>query len=110
MADKLSKKGAAAPKADTKAKGGDKPKAKGNPEALAKAREASAASREASRARKIKPLIKPKDIAAREGTFRHQMLTDLLAAKTVGDFYDAGEKYDAGCLRFAVENNIVSVS
>lgn len=111
MAEKL--KGKAAPAKDTAkkapAKGGAKGGNKGNPEALAKAQEAAAGKRAEMRARKIKPLKKVKDIEAREGSFRHQMLQDVLAAKTVGDFYDAAEKNDAGCLKFAIDNGYVSV-
>lgn len=118
MAEKL--KGKAAPaktdKAPAKGKGADKAapatKGKGNPEALAKARAASEGKRAEMRLKKIKALKKPKEIEAREGTFRHRMLTDLLASKTVGDFYDAAkgdDKYDAGCLRFAEGAGYVTV-
>lgn len=81
-------------------------KPRGNPEALAKAREQNAGKQAELRAKKIKALKKPKEIEAREGSFRHTMLTDLLSSKTVGEFYDKSpadskSKYDAGCLRFA---------
>lgn len=114
MAEKLSKKSAAGKEKAAAEKAAPAKKApaakKGNPEALAKAREASAGAREAAKARKIKPLVKPKELEAREGTFRRTMLEDILKAKTVGEFYDMNEKYDAGCLRFAVDNNIVSIA
>lgn len=114
MAEKLKGK---APAADAKpAKAAKAPAAakpnKGNPEALKKAREASDGKRAEARLQKIKALKKPKDIEARPGTFRHQMLTDLLNAKTVGEFYDSAKgdaKYDAGCLRFAKEAGYVTV-
>jgi hypothetical protein len=60
--------------------------------------------------RKIKPLIKAKDIAAREGTYRHEMITDLLDSKTVQEFRDKDERYSAGDLRYAVDANIVMIS
>lgn len=83
------------------------PKRKGNADALAKAR---AARQSGPDTRKIKALIKPKDIAAREGSYRHTMLTDLLASKTVQEFREKNEKYSAGDLRYAIGANIVSVS
>lgn len=114
MAEKLKGKTPAAkvekaPKAD---KAAAPAKAKGNPEALAKARAASDGKRAEARLQKIKPLKKAKEIEAREGTFRHRMLSDLLAAKTVGDFYESAkgdDKYDAGCLRFAEGAGYVTV-
>lgn len=80
--------------------GGEKtaPKRKGNADALAKARAAKGPD-----TRKIVALKKPKEIEARAGSFRHQMLTDLLSSKTVDDFKGKGDKYDAGCIRYAVE-------
>lgn len=122
MADKLKSKGKpadaaakgkgkTAPAAAADAAPATKAKGKGNPEALKKAQEASAGKRAEARAKKIKALKKPKDIEAREGSFRAQMLTDLLGCngKTVGDFYEMNDKYDAGCLRFATEAGFVSV-
>jgi len=116
MAEKLKSKASAAKpdkeglKSAAKAapvggKGAAKPK-KGNAEALAKARAARASGPDT---RKITKLKKPKDIEARAGTFRHQMLTDLLASNTVQDFRDKNSKYDAGCLRFAQEAGYVKV-
>lgn len=72
---------AAAPKAD-------KPARKGNPEALAKAREAKSAGREANRSKKIKVLNK--NHGARAGTNRANMLDIVIKAKTVGDAIDGG--------------------
>ena len=120
MASKLEKKAeakaapakkAAAAKAD-KAPAAKKEaaKPKGNPEALKKAHEAAAGKRAEMDARKIKPLIKPKDNPAREGTFRHTMLNDLLGAKTVGEFKAMNEKYDSGCIKFAVDNEYIALS
>lgn len=80
---------------------------KGKGDNLAKARAARAAK--GPDMRKIKPLIKVKDIAAREGTYRHEMLTDLLSSKTVQEFRDKNDKYSAGDLRYAVEADIVAV-
>lgn len=85
-------------------------KPKGNPDALKKAQEAAATKRSEMDARKIKPLIKPKENPAREGTFRHSMLNDLLGCKTVGEFKAMNEKYDAGCIKFAVDNEYISLS
>lgn len=75
----------------------------GNADALKKAREAKGPDN-----RKIKALIKPKEIKAREGTARHKMLTDLLASKTVQEFRDKG--YSAGDLNYAIGADIVSVA
>jgi hypothetical protein len=80
------------------------PKRKGNPEALAKAR---AARQTGPDTRKIKANIKVKDIAARPGTARYKMLTDLLGSKTVQEFRDKG--YSSGDLNYATGANIVSV-
>lgn len=79
---------------------------RGNPEALAKARAARSSGPDT---RKITALKKPKDITARAGTFRHNMLTDLLNSKTVQDFRDKNKAYDAGCLRYAIDAGYVSV-
>jgi hypothetical protein len=81
---------------------------KGNADNLAKAR--AAREPRGPDLRKIKPLIKAKDIAAREGTYRHEMLTDLLASKTVQEFRDKNEKYSAGDLRYAIDADIISVA
>lgn len=109
MAEKLKSK-AAPRKANAKALkeaasktpvGGGKPtspKRKGNAEALKKAREAKGPD-----TRKITALKKPKDIEARAGSFRHSMLVDLLGSKTVQEFRDKNSKYDAGCIRYAVD-------
>lgn len=88
---------------------------KGNPEALEKARAINAGKQAEMRAKKIKALKKPKDITAREGSFRHTMLTDLLSCKTVGEFYDKSptdskSKYDAGCLRYAEGAEFIELS
>lgn len=106
-ADTEGLKGAAkaAPVAKKDAKGNTGGK-RGNPEALAKARAARSAGPDT---RKITALKKPKDIAARAGSFRHQMLTDLLSSKTVQDFRDKDKKYDAGCIRFAQEAGYISL-
>lgn len=111
MAEKLKSK-SAPKKADTKALkaaagktpvGGAKPRSKGNPEALKKAREAKGPD-----LRKIKANIKAKDIAAREGSYRHKMLTALVGSKTVQEFRDQG--FTAGDLRYAIDADIVSVA
>lgn len=109
MAEKLKSK--SAPKqADTKALktaaaktpvGGAKKR--GNPEALKRAREAKAPD-----TRKIKALIKPKDITAREGSTRRTMLEALLSSKTVAEFRAKG--YSAGDLNYAIGADIVSVA
>lgn len=89
MADKLAKKGAAAPKADAKttkapAAGGKK----GNPEALKKAREQSDETRAARQAellkdkRKITATDKGKAKIAKAG--KEDKLSRIVAAKTVG--------------------------
>lgn len=87
MAEKLTKGGAAAKKsADKKA-----PVAKkGNPEALAKAREARAAASAGPDTRKITVLKKPH--GAREGTTRATLLDTIYKSKTVQDAVDAGVK------------------
>lgn len=87
------------------AKDSAKPKRKGNADALAKARAAKGPDN-----RKVKALIKAKDIQARAGTFRHQMISDLLSSKTAQEFRDKDSKYDAGCLRYAQEAGIVSLA
>jgi len=112
MAEKLKAKSAAKPDKDglkTAAKKapvgkGTPSKNKGNPDALRKAREARQTGPDT---RKIKANIKPKDIAARPGSKRHAMLTDLLNSKTVQEFRDKG--YSAGDLNYATGANIVSV-
>lgn len=87
--------------------GKNAPKKRGNAEALAKARAARSSGPDT---RKITKLKKPKDIEARAGTFRYQMLADLLASSTVQDWKDKGAgKYDAGCLRYATEAGYVKV-
>jgi hypothetical protein len=80
-------------------------KSKGNAAALAKARAAKGPDN-----RKIKALIKPKAIEAREGTFRREMLEALLSSRTVQEFRDKNPKYDAGCLAYAQKAGIVSVA
>jgi hypothetical protein len=79
---------------------------KGNPDALAKARAARAERGPDNR--KVKPLIKAKDIAARAGSYRHTMLTNLINAKTVQEFRDKG--HTAGDLAYATKAGIVSVA
>lgn len=86
--------------------GGASAKPRGNAAALAKAR---AARNSGPDMRKVTGLIKPKDIAARAGTFRYQMLSDLLGSKNVQEFRDKDPKYDAGCLRYAESANIVKL-
>lgn len=109
MAEKLASK-AAPKKADAKGLkkaaastpvGGKK--GRGNTEALKKAREAKGPD-----TRKIKANIKVKDIAAREGSYRHKMVTALLGSKTVQEFRDQG--FTAGDLRYAIDADIVSVA
>jgi hypothetical protein len=95
---------AAAKKAPVAPKGAA-PKRKGNADALAKARAAKGPDN-----RKIKALIKAKDIKARPGTFRHKMVSDLISSKTAQEFRDKDSAYDAGCLRYATEAGIVSLS
>lgn len=117
MAEKLKAKAAnvktadkeglkAAAKSAPVAKGAGKGGRKGNPDALAKARAARA--ERGPDTRKVKPLIKAKDIAARAGSYRHTMLTNLLNAKTVQDFRDKG--HTAGDLAYATKAGIVSVA
>jgi hypothetical protein len=87
MATKLKTKGAeAAPakEAKTPAKG------KGNPEALAKAREARSADSAESDKRKIK--IVNKENPFREGSNRAASFDALKGAKTVADYKEAGGK------------------
>lgn len=83
----------------------DKPKAKGNPEALAKAREAQGARAEARDKQKIK--VVNKDHGARAGTKRAEMLDIVLKAKTVGSAIEAG----AGWIdvKFAVDSGFISL-
>ena len=94
MTEKLAKKGAAAkaPKADKKAKGAEAeaPKSgrKGNPEALAKAREARANA--GPDTRKIK--ILNKENPYRDGSNRAASFDALKGAKTVEDYKTAGGK------------------
>jgi hypothetical protein len=85
MAEKLTKKPAAkaAPKAAAA-------KPKGNPEALAKAREAKAAASAGPDKRKISVVKKPH--GAREGTTRATLLDTIYKSKTVQDAVDAGIK------------------
>lgn len=113
MAEKLKAKGSAAKpdkeglKSAAKKTPVAKGKPRGNPEALAKAR---AARQSTPDTRKITPKIKAKDITARAGTFRHQMITDALNSKTVDEWKSKGDgKYDAGCLRYLTEQGIISV-
>lgn len=89
--------------------GGKKGGGKGNLDGLAKARAARAANKGPD-TRKIKPLVKAKDLTARVGTFRRNMLDDLLSSKTVQEWRDKDKKYDASCLKFAVDTGIVSVA
>lgn len=79
---------------------------KGNADALAKARAARAERGPDNR--KIKANIKAKDIAARAGSYRHTMLTNLINAKTVQEFRDKG--HSAGDLAYATKAGIVSVA
>lgn len=88
MAEKLQAKGKTAKTAT--AKDADKPKRAGNPEALAKAREARAAADAGPDKRKITVLKKPH--GAREGTARADLLDKIYKAKTVQDAVDAGVK------------------
>lgn len=107
-------KGAAA-KAPVGGGKASKPKqSDGQKAGLAKAQEQTRARSAAAQAKKITALKKPKDIQAREGSFRHTMLTDLLASKTVGEFLaktpaDSKSKYDSGCLRFAEKEGYVKI-
>ena len=94
-ADKDGLKSAAKKAPVAKKSGGGK---RGNPEALAKARAARSSGPDT---RKITTLKKAKDIGAREGSYRHTMLTDLLSSKTVQEFRDKNSKYSAGDLRYA---------
>lgn len=87
--------------------GGAKTPRRGNAEALAKARAARSTGPDT---RKIKALVKPKDLTAREGTFRRTMLEDALKSKTVQEFRDKNSKYDAGCLKFAIDSGTISVA
>lgn len=113
MGEKLKAKSAAKPDTDglktaakkaPVAKKSTSPVRRGNPEALAKAR---AARQTGPDTRKIKANIKPKDIAARAGSKRHTMLTDLLGSKTVQEFRDKG--YSSGDLNYAVGANVVTL-
>jgi hypothetical protein len=106
--DGLKEAARSTPVAKTSAKTGTSGGKKGNPDALAKARAARANA--GPDTRKIKGLVKAKELSAREGTFRRQMLEDLLASKTVQEWRDKDKKYDASCLKFAVDNGIVSVA
>lgn len=123
MAEKLKAKATAKKTADSKglkaaakaapvAKGAKEaaaaPKRRGNPEALKKAREARA--NKGPDTRKIKALKKVKELDARDGTFRRKMLEDLISSKTVQEFRDKNAKYDAGCLKYAIEAGVVSVA
>lgn len=103
---------APAPKGKGKGKAAAAPaaageKKRGNPEALEKARAARAEGASKMKAMKIKVLNK--NHGARDGTFRASMLNDLFAAKTVGEFYEAGEKYDAGCVRWAEKQGYIEL-
>lgn len=110
VADKEALKSAAKAAPVGGKKAGSAPAKKGNAEALAKAREARSNTPDT---RKIKPLVKAKDLTSREGSFRRFMSEDALTSKTVQEWRDKGKaadrKYDAGCLKFLVDNNIVSV-
>jgi len=125
MAEKLKGKGnAAALKAAAKATPVNAAKATkevtknnraGNVDGLAKARAVREETGAALRAKKIKALKNKKEIEARDGTFRRQMLEDLLASKTVGEFYDKSpedgkSKYDASCVRFGEEKGYVELA
>lgn len=93
----------AAKSAPVGGKKGSSPAKKGNAEALAKARAAKGPDN-----RKIKALIKTKDINARAGSKRHEMLTALLGSKTVQEFRDKG--YTSGDLNYAIGAGVVSAS
>lgn len=97
---KSAAKAAPVAKGDTGAK-----KGRGNPEALAKAR---AARQTGPDTRKIKALVKAKDLKAREGSTRRTMLEALLSSKTVQEFREKG--YSAGDLNYATGAGIVSVA
>lgn len=101
-ADKEGLKSAAKSAPVAKKNAAEPPKKRGNAEALAKARESKGPD-----TRKITANIKAKDIAARPGSKRHEMLTALLSSKTVQDFRDKG--YSAGDLNYAIGANIISV-
>lgn len=110
MAEKLKSKTTAPKKADAKALktaakstpvGGAKKR--GNADALKKARESKGPD-----TRKIKALVKAKDLKAREGTSRRKMLEDLLTSKTVQEFREKG--YSAGDLNYAIGADIISVA
>lgn len=114
MADKLKTKGAATAKPAKNAKADAAPKAAkaGNPEALAKAREASAGARAAADARKIKFI--GKDVAVREGSVREELKGFAKTAKTVAELKDnetsKGKKVSAGDVNWLEEAGIIEIS
>lgn len=86
---------------------GTAPARKGNnADNLAKARAARA--QKGPDNRKVTGLVKAKDLAARPGSYRHTMLTNLLNSKTVQEFRDKG--HTAGDLAYATKAGIVKVA
>lgn len=96
---------------EPKAEKAEASKKRGNPEALAKARETR--KDKGPDNRKIKALIKAKDIKAREGSYRREMVEALLSSKTVQEFYETkligGKKPTSGDLAYAVKDELVTV-
>lgn len=112
-ATKVAKK---ADKAEKTPKAAGKPR--GNPEALAKAREAGEGKRAEFAAKKIKGLVKLKDAGLREGSGREAKLQALLGAKLVSDVIGTtvtdgnGKEHtvDAGAIHGAVGRGHIELS
>lgn len=104
MATKLAKPATKEPKVKPVG-GGLKDKPKGNPAALAKAREARVSKTSELKLQKIKVLNK--DHGARAGSNRAAMLDIVLKAKTVGEAIDNGASMVD--VRFAEKSDFISI-
>jgi hypothetical protein len=109
MAEKLKTKSAGKPAATKTPAKGAAPKKAGNPEALAKAREASEGKRAEMNAKKIK--FVGKDVAVRGGSVREQLKNAAKSAKTVGDLkaveLSTGKKISAGDVSWMIDAGII---
>lgn len=108
MAEKLKTKGAGKAAAKTAEKKAPAKKT-GNPEALAKAREASEGKRAEMNAKKIKFI--GKDVAVRENSVRAELKEAAKSAKTVGDLkahqLSNGKNISAGDVSWMLDAGII---
>lgn len=115
MAGKLTTKAAPAPKAEKAPKAAKADKATpakkaGNPEALAKAREAADGKRAIENAKKLTIATEKKANPYREGTKAYATFELMKQHKTVGDFRAAcTDDHDAGYLRYAARDGHITI-